>query len=378
MVADDVDALDESFRQVRDGGFELADSKGSLVLGQRHTFDQLCGRYLDESQEARDAKRAMDIYVEAVLKRNQTILRYNETVAQIRTATAEREAARHTIDQLRDAQALRDPTDLGAAAAHLGLVLARRKEECLRLLYEASRAYSLITLEPDSTFHDTVGLDDIDDITPAAARDAASTLVENRRKHVDPLFPQLRLPVETGDEEFARAGGVRFALSKAGNAELFRGLAEGVGVVRLDMDRYTRGQGAPFARMRNVRLRAVRCWLHDLRAAPPGQRPEVYRVRLQHLGDSTFETKDGLVDQRSHDPVTVDFRYHRGHAGEHDSYRGIYDPALVGVQDGLMPGGKHVLFSPFATWKIELPDVAEGRADGSHLEEIRFETVRIL
>jgi hypothetical protein len=374
----DVDALDESFRNAARGTIVLDDPNGSLILGERRTFDQLCGRFANESQGARDAMGSMDRYAETILKRNQTILRYNEVVNRIHAALAERDTAKHMLDSVRDAQAQADGSDLGIAAAQLGLALFQRKEECLRLLYEASRAYSLVTLQPDLTFHETVGLANPYDINAKTVRDAAATLVTQRRVNIDPMFPQQHLPVETGPsvvEEFGRAGGVRLTLKRGTTPLLFEGLTKGTGSVRFDVDELTNEPNAPFAEKLNVRIRAVRCWLHDLRGpgGAPDKAPAVYRVVLQHQGDSSFLTKDGIPVTRNHDPVSVDFSYDRSRSGDNDSYHGIYARDLRGVKDGILTADNHMLLSPFATWRIDLPDVAAGLADASGLDEIRFE-----
>lgn len=377
VVDDKAGALDTSFSTLSDDGSIKVDAfNGQLLLSTRQSFDDFCDA--NWSGYARDAKLAMDKWVDGVQDRNSTILQYNQTLSSLNGALASQAALTRLSDIDVDDQAGATNQDLPESAVQASITLTTAREECLRLLYEASRAFSLATFQPDLTFHATLGLSAPTLITAAAASTAANNLVTKRRGTLDARMPQQHLPSETGEIEtqFGRAGGVDFTISRdtvtgASSAfqplssddtqTLFTSLATGTAMLKLDPYALCMDPTAPFYQMINVRVRAIRCWLHGFAVR---NAPGIIHVQLTHTGDSTFVTNaDGDLDSRDHDQVTRDFRYRAAMAGPDDDYRAIYDKSLGGVQDGILidDTNAHALLSPFATWRIALPSVPQGQ-----------------
>jgi hypothetical protein len=339
------------------------------------------------------AQLAMDKWVDGVQDRNITILQYNQTLASLNGALANQVALTRLSNIAVDDQAGATNQDLPESAVQASITLTTAREECLRLLYEASRAFSLATFQPDLTFHATLGLGAPTLITAAAASKAANNLVTQRRGTLDARMPQQHLPSETGDIEtqFGRAGGVTFTISRvpaSSNAfqplssddtdTLFKSLAAGTAMLKLDPYALCMDPTAPFYQMVNVRVRAIRCWLHGFTVRNAAG---IIHVQLTHTGDSTFvTTADGNLDSRDHAQVKRDFRYLAAMAGPDDDYRAIYDKSLGGVQDGILidDTNTHALLSPFATWQITLPSVPQGsRRRTAFRAEARQDRTRI-
>jgi hypothetical protein len=389
VASDKFKSLDEAFeQQAQDGSITLDDPQGQCLLAQQADFDTLCDKYFDSSSDAVTARNKMDDYVDAVQLRNRSILQYNATLARLASALAAAQSAQHLAGLVTDDQAAATRQGLATSAGQAAMVLTDRRIECIRLIYEADRAFSLVTLQSDLTFHDVLGLAAPTAIDSTAANTAAINLVQDRRADIDNHTPGQSIP--TGQPgapyDYKRDGGVVVVVTADDEPDFIAGLMAGKGQVTLDAVDLSAADG-PFHQMFNVRIRAVRCWLHGFAAmqdpSPPGGSPipnPVHEVQLTHTGDSTFLKTDGALDLRSHDVLTVDFRYNADRSGPNDSYRGVWDPDLRGVTDGLLYEAQHILVSPFATWHVELPQVTTMLSDGSTragdasaLTEVRFE-----
>lgn len=370
VVDEGVDSLDDAVQTVANGeAFSPDDLNGHMLLALQSQFDQLCQRYINGStvgQLAHQAKTAMDVYAEAVRIRNDAILHYNATIARVGTAEGKQANLTRLANLNLDDAAAAKVQGLAESTAQADLALSTAREECLRLLYEASRAYSLVTLRPDVDFHSILGLSAPSKIASADAIHAATQLVTDRRQVIDPMMPQRPMP-PTGPELFERNGGKIVKLTRTGNPDLFAGLDTGKGVVTLDAFGLS-DDAAPFHGMRNVRIRCVRCWLHQLDVVS-----DEIDVILSHSGDSSFLTKGDILDTRHHDRVDIPFRYVAAVAGPDDSYEGVYRADLRNTTDGVLEAPNHALVSPFATWVIQLPQVTAKGPATAKLDEIHLE-----
>ena len=133
-----------------------------------------------------------DKYVKGVQGRNLSILEFDQTIASLNAALANHK----TVGDLSQRSGIEaaDSYSPGPAesAVQPSMTLTATREECLRLIYEASRALSLATFEHDFSSHSTLGLSAPTKITAAGAREAAVMLVTNRRQPHAPAVAPVR------------------------------------------------------------------------------------------------------------------------------------------------------------------------------------------
>lgn len=367
VLQDDIGSLDEGFL-TSSGGISLKDSDCTMLVARMQRFEALCDRYDKGGDEGHDAMDSMRRYVQAINERNQTILQYNALATQIRSDIEKKGLA----DKVAAAQSDGSVDDLlipsaASRVAQLSRLKADQTEECIRLLYGASRAFSLAALKPDFDFVDIVGLDAIEALDSSRLKSAAINLVTDRRTTIDALRPGRPAPdVSGGKYDVYNRAGLLIELDDKTYSDLHSSLATTrAGSFKLSTDILSKAK-ADLSTAHNVRLRAIRFWVDGF------SKTETFmNVQLQHLGDSTFVNDQGLLDARVHDPAKLQFSYsvarlqQVGGPTSGDRYRAVHDPDLGGGTDGILADMGFALLSPFATWKVTLTNVpSDARAKG--------------
>ncbi len=363
-----VSGLQEGLHNAPGGMLQADDPNMQMLLAQQQSLDQFCQRLYSTSAKAHDAHVQMEAYIEAVGARNATILRYNADLVVLRQAQASQKAAQRLHETAQNA--LTAGTTLGLAeAAHLiDSYLDRAREDCIRILYLTSRAYSLWSLKPDDTFHAALQLDTAWDFDSKLAETVNGQIVTGWTKDVEAGWSANGSP-SYPPESFRRTG-MRWELTPNTHPRLFAAIKKsGVGTVTLPPAHRLVPTG-PFQHMAKVRLRVVRCWLNGVTSTDG-----LCCVRLTQHGDETFVAADDTAVQLTHDPVPIEFWYRcsdqsavgqwqcvqNGDAPTSDG-RTTVDGVLV--DPNAMATNPYVAIGPFASWRIELLDVTEAASSG--------------
>jgi hypothetical protein len=135
----------------------LQDPDAYRLLVEQNDFNNLLQQFYTKDT-AREAMSAMDAYVEEVQRRNATLVEYNIRVTEYLRAAGEYRATVAQKNQIETLQSDAADPNFHAEAAFASALYNRMRETCIRIAYDACRAYRFWSLKPDRALYETFKL----------------------------------------------------------------------------------------------------------------------------------------------------------------------------------------------------------------------------
>jgi hypothetical protein len=323
----------------------------------------------------------MDDYVAAIQTRNSYLVAYNTLVAEYLSATGE---IRTTNAQIAIAEALRASSaqpDLNAKGAFLLALYNRTRDRCLRYCYLASHSYYFWTLEPDTSFYQTLKLGTPNNIDYNLLTTVREDLYEKRTTHITSALANSVQPFPPKDADYAGTG-ARVVFESSAYPKVFAALKRD-GRASFSISIPAKGDTIkqnPFVAVCDVRLTKVRVWVLGA-----SSNDGMCHVRIRQKGEEVIQKRDGTLVSFSHEPVTIRFVYDASKVRWNAQRRYVENPdevLKVGGTDGNLgfseaqgnAGSAYLpLIGPFADWEIELADEAHDGLNRSGISAVCME-----
>jgi hypothetical protein len=155
-LAEDVTTF-EGLKQAADGIIGPPGPDLGLLLSTRDQVQQICEDFYSKVPEARQASDAIKDYVDLCGDLNASIGEYNALLAELLAAQGDQAKV---TGQQKDAAAEKAKTsdpDLPLIASFAASLYRHARQDCIEQLYLASRAYSLLSLQPYDVFEAMLG-----------------------------------------------------------------------------------------------------------------------------------------------------------------------------------------------------------------------------
>jgi hypothetical protein len=348
ILGDKVKTLDEAY-EVTDGYIKEKDQDAYKLLCTQDKLDELLDNYrcIDGAKEAKDA---MTAYVRDVQLRNEKILNYNAQVSTLALLQGE-------LDQLTTEHA-----KLGAAAAGDSLPIMdrfvqglydRARQDCIKDLYEMSRAYRFWSLNDYDIFRDVLkcaGPSTVNYLAVSSGHQRIKGMkVDDVNNLVADLAPRADPVVITFD---AKKDGVIASLKKSRGED-----EDGVKLPHFwqfsltPATKASKAKSDHFTDMADVRLVEVRCWLIGLNSAADAT--GAVKVHLTQQGDETLANRQGDIVSVRHDRIEKTFEYStKKGAWPSDAAVVTHATYWAPTPPNALP--EHTPIGPFATWRVGL------------------------
>ncbi len=343
-----------ALKETRDGLLKTDPKAEYRLLATREQVEAILSNFYKTYPDAKKVSGYLDQYIEAVVARNEKVEEYNQFLSQFVYIASE-------LLRTKMQKQLTDTAHQHAASpglptmAKFSRALRRHAwEDCVQILYRASRVFALKSLDDSYDVFSTV-LGRLASGSDPAELDSAAL----NTALIDIITKDLttHLMAKTTSQDFKPDGShccltlkrkpaaaasefdpfltpAIFESLKSGEYTTFRILAP---------DRDATVDENPFAGMADVRLTHITCTPTEVKT-----KDTVFTIELTHSGAETFIDEKGREVHLIHNPVTLSL------TGK--------DSAEVALDKD------HTLIGPFCEWTIKIPK----NADLTKLESITF------
>ena len=329
------------------------------AVAQQKQVDGICDKFLSYPS-ARDLRAAFEDYVAAVQARNNDILVLNQTATARQQLLVKR--ARLKAASATDAASLAALSDPGAATmgAQLARIVTQYKEECVRQLYLASRAYWFWSLKARDVLSSALDKLTIDSCVPLTTDVLSSISLDIYQAMNNDIEQRLADPAQWFPPADANQDARGLRMDFGADSEVVKKLRAGKSAsFSIPAARPTPHADAanPFLGLGDVRLSKVRPWVFGATTTN-----QMLRVDIEHGSADTIIDPAGACTVVSHDPLGLTFRFDMSKGV--DTPQSIYDGAN-GPIDGDVRSPEQdpmsALIGPFTTWKVTIsPDYNPG------------------
>ena len=260
-----------ALKETRDGLIKSDPNAEYRLLATRDQVEQICSNFYKSYPDAKKASEYLDQYIEAVAARNAKVEEYNYLLSGLTYLASE-------LLRTKTQKQLTEATHQGAASPGLPAMAKFRRalrrhawENCVEILYLASRVYTLKSLDPYDVFSNVLGKL-ASGVDPAELDTAALNA-----GLIDLMSADLkdRLNKKTASQDFGQTDAPCSIILSSGPVPL----------IRSDLMRLLR-DGKPakvsFPRMTGVRLTQLKCTPAGINSDDP------FTVKLTHRNRVTL------------------------------------------------------------------------------------------
>ena len=368
----DMDSLAEGYK-VSAYGINFDDKDAYKLMITQQDFDRVCDDFYHTLDDARHAREAMDDYVNEVKARNDAILMYNEGVSRWYDLQGKKAMVETQIKQCEGQLADASQPFLADMTLFMENLYNHAKDQCINLLYNASRALTLWSLKDYDAFYETLGLSDRLAINSSVIESGRTDIIVKRM--TDIALP--KQPFCTGCGESGT--GIIKIFDSTNAPDLIASLKaareedSGHKVYTIEfplapVTYATSRDESPFAGLANIRLVKIRCWIHGMKTEDG-----VHEINITRSGDDSFVAADdtqGNVTTFQHAPFPRVFKY--------DASQGEGNPDAISIDGCLLdkdePLKSYTPIGPFTRkWRISVHEKNHKGLDMSGVDKVTME-----
>jgi hypothetical protein len=352
-------SIDEGYKALDDGQLKADDPDAGKLLALEDTLTSTLDKYYNQfPDDLTELKTQYKAYVDAVMARNEQILKYNAIVILLARKHDAVKQARDTLASLADETLDNLKPDLPALTSFVSQTYYASRNLVMETLAKTARSYRFWALSDQNLIALAYQGQSLPKIDSAALAAAQLQILTAHEAAVNAFGSDLA-PFPDSDSR----KGVIFEL----NADQVETFKSGQVTVPVPLaDRHARLKDNPFADMANVRLLVVRVWVDGATSADGN-----ITLDITHTGSEKIVNRDGLIFSFSHDTKDAQFRYSL--ADNSIQLDGQIGKVTFAGSNTPEWKSTYALVGPFTYWQIEARDQANDELDLSNVTGVRME-----